>query len=293
MYSGFMRKRLPAIYSSFPSVYRFVSLCYTWGNAMSSLQSVPPVTVEATSKHTASLIFLHGLGDTGHGWSEGFSSLKGLQHVKFICPNAPVSPVTLNGGFRMPSWFDILTLNMPGPEDEEGIKRAAGQIQSLIDEEIKSGIPSERIVLGGFSQGGALAVYTALTMEKTLGGILLLSSWLPIYKSFPALSFASIFTGNFAGRRVLTPLHLHCYSSPSNVNDARNETNNIIKVYFFVAGKVDPIVAFRFGEMTRDVLKSFCSKFEFKSYADMAHSSSPEEMADVNKWLTGRVPPTN
>ncbi|XP_029191445.1 acyl-protein thioesterase 2-like [Acropora millepora] len=258
MYSGFMRKRLPAIYSSFPSVYRFVSLCYTWGNAMSSLQSVPPVTVEATSKHTASLIFLHGLGDTGHGWSEGFSSLKGLQHVKFICPNAPVSPVTLNGGFRMPSWFDILTLNMPGPEDEEGIKRAAGQIQSLIDEEIKSGIPSERIVLGGFSQGGALAVYTALTMEKTLGGILLLSSWLPIYKSFPAC-----IKGNSK-----TPI-LQCH------------------------GKLDPIVAFRFGEMTRDVLKSFCSKFEFKSYADMAHSSSPEEMADVNKWLTGRVPPTN
>lgn len=204
------------------------------------------------------LIFLHGLGDTGHGWSEGFSSLKGLQHVKFICPNAPVSPVTLNGGFRMPSWFDILTLNMPGPEDEEGIKRAAGQIQSLIDEEIKSGIPSERIVLGGFSQGGALAVYTALTMEKTLGGILLLSSWLPIYKSFP---------GCIKGNSK-TPI-LQCH------------------------GKLDPIVAFRFGEMTRDVLKSFCSKLEFKSYADMAHSSSPEEMADVNKWLTGRVPPTN
>ena len=72
------------------------------------------------------------------------------------------------------------------------------------------------------------------------------------------------------------PLHLHCCSSPSNVNDARNERNNIIKVYFFVAGKLDPIVAFRFGEMTRDVLKSFCSKLEFKSYADMAHSSSPE-----------------
>lgn len=221
------------------------------------MSGLPPIIVNATSKHTASLIFLHGLGDTGHGWSEAFKMLRGLTHVKFIFPNAPVSAVTLNGGFRMPSWFDILSLTFSGPEDEEGIKKATLQIRSLIEEEIKCGIPSEKIVLGGFSQGGALALYTALTTEKTLGGILALSSWLPLNKSFP---------GSVKG----------------------NQDTNILQCH----GKMDPVVGYKYGEMTKEALTSFCSKHEFKSYVDLAHSSSPKEMSDVNEWLKKRLPST-
>lgn len=106
--------------------------------------------------------------------------------VKVICPTAKTIPVTLNAGFRMPSWFDLKTLDESGPEDEEGIKVAALEVQNLIDNEIKAGIPADRIVLGGFSQGGALALYSALTFPHKLAGVVALSCWLPLRKSFPA-----------------------------------------------------------------------------------------------------------
>lgn len=106
--------------------------------------------------------------------------------VKVICPTAKTIPVTLNAGFRMPSWFDLKTLDESGPEDEEGIKTAAIEVQNLIENEIKSGIPADRIVLGGFSQGGALALYSALTFPHKLAGVVALSCWLPLRKNFPA-----------------------------------------------------------------------------------------------------------
>lgn len=215
---------------------------------------VAPIIVQATAKHTASLIFLHGLGDTGLGWSAGFEEIR-APHVKYICPNAPVNPVTLNGGFRMPSWFDIRSLSFSGSEDEEGIKTAAERIKSIIDDEIKSGIPSDRIVLGGFSQGGALALYTALTMEKPLAGILALSSWLPLHKTFP---------------EVLK----------------ENKDIPILQCH----GTADPIVAYAFGQMTNEVLHKLCSKHEFKSYSGLPHSSSPQEMKDVREWISKVLP---
>lgn len=98
-------------------------------------------------------------------------------------------PVTMNQGFRMPSWFDLFTLEASGPEDENGIKAAAKLIHSMIDREIEtSKVPSNRIVLGGFSQGGALALYSALTYKKPLAGVMALSCWIPLHKSFPAVS---------------------------------------------------------------------------------------------------------
>lgn len=97
-------------------------------------------------------------------------------------------PVSLNQGFRMPSWFDLFTLDESGPEDECGIKEAAKLVHSLIDREIESSkIPSSRIALGGFSQGGALALYSAFTYNKPLAGVMALSCWIPLYKSFPAV----------------------------------------------------------------------------------------------------------
>lgn len=97
-------------------------------------------------------------------------------------------PVSLNQGFRMPSWFDLFTLDESGPEDECGIKEAAKLVHSMIDREIEtSNIPSSRIALGGFSQGGALALYSAFTYNKPLAGVMALSCWIPLHKSFPAV----------------------------------------------------------------------------------------------------------
>lgn len=106
--------------------------------------------------------------------------------MKVICPTAPTIPVSLNAGFRMPSWFDLKSLDVSGPEDEDGIKRATIMVHEMINKEISDGISANRILLGGFSQGGALALYSALTFAQPLAGVIALSCWLPLHKSFPA-----------------------------------------------------------------------------------------------------------
>ncbi|XP_062345024.1 acyl-protein thioesterase 1 isoform X6 [Cinclus cinclus] len=116
-----------------------------------------PAIVPAARKATAAVIFLHGLGDTGHGWSEALAGIKS-PHVKYICPHAPVMPVSLNMNMSMPSWFDIIGLSPDSQEDEAGIKQAAENVKALIDQEVKNGIPSNRIILGGFSQGPSSGV---------------------------------------------------------------------------------------------------------------------------------------
>ena len=108
-------------------------------------------------------------------------------NMKVICPTAPVMPVSLNAGFRMPSWFDLKTLDINGPEDEPGIKAATDNIHKMIQQEIKAGINAKHIILGGFSQGGALALYAALTFNEPLAGVMALSCWLPLHKQFPGL----------------------------------------------------------------------------------------------------------
>uniref|UniRef100_A0A8C7W897 Acyl-protein thioesterase 1 n=1 Tax=Oncorhynchus mykiss TaxID=8022 RepID=A0A8C7W897_ONCMY len=119
-----------------------------------------PAIVPAALKATAAVIFLHGLGDTGY------------VH--------PFKPVTLNVGMTMPSWFDIIGLQTDAEEDEAGIKHVSEKTKTLIDQEVKIGITSHRIVLGGFSRDGALSLYTALTTQQKLEGVVALSCWLPL-----------------------------------------------------------------------------------------------------------------
>ena len=153
-----------------------------------SRQEMPdPVVVAPAGKHTASLIFLHGLGDTGHGWASTIASIR-PPHVKVICPTASKMPVTLNSGFSMPSWFDLLSLDPAGKEDEAGIKAARDVVEFLIEEEVKAGLPSERIMIGGFSQGGALSLYTALQSSHRLAGVAALSCWAPLHKQLGSSS---------------------------------------------------------------------------------------------------------
>ncbi|KAK3889451.1 hypothetical protein Pcinc_006559 [Petrolisthes cinctipes] len=152
------------------------------GKASSKMAA--PVVVNATAKHTATIIFLHGLGDTGHGWASAMAAI-GSPHIKFICPTAQVMPVSLNAGFRMPSWFDLKSLDVDGPEDTDGIRKARDLIHRLIDDEVKNGITHDRILLGGFSQGGALALYSTFTHTHTLAGVIGMSCWLPLRQEFP------------------------------------------------------------------------------------------------------------
>lgn len=172
-------------------------------------------------------------------------------YMKVICPTAPTMSVTLNAGFQMPSWFDLRTLDMYGPEDEEGIKKASANIQTMIQSEISAGIPANRIIVGGFSQGGALALYTGLTSAHALGGIIGLSCWLPLHKSFP---------------------------------DARKAPDTL--PIFQCHGDVDPVLPHKFGQLSHVSLKTFMKNAQFTSYQGLSHSSSNQEMDDIKVLST-------
>uniref|UniRef100_A0A8C2M9M4 Acyl-protein thioesterase 1 n=1 Tax=Cricetulus griseus TaxID=10029 RepID=A0A8C2M9M4_CRIGR len=207
-----------------------------------SLFPLPAAEVPAARKATAAVIFLHGLGDTGHGRAEAFAGIRS-SHIKYICPHAPVMPVTLN-------------MNM----DESGIKQAAESVKALIDQEVKNGIPSNRIILGGFSQGGALSLYTALTTQQKLAGVTALSCWLPLRASFPQ-----------------GPI---------------NSTNRDISIHQ-CHGDCDPLVPLMFGSLTVEKLKALVnpSNVTFKVYEGMMHSSCQQEMMDVKQFIDKLLPP--
>ncbi|XDB47311.1 hypothetical protein AB1E18_000908 [Capra hircus] len=228
------------------------------GNTMSVPLLTDAATVSGAERETAAVIFLHGLGDTGHSWADALSTIR-LPHVKYICPHAPRIPVTLNMKMVMPSWFDLMGLSPDAPEDEAGIKKAAENIKALIEHEMKNGIPANRIVLGGFSQGGALSLYTALTCPHPLAGIVALSCWLPLHRAFPQAANGSA--------KDLTILQCH--------------------------GELDPMVPVRFGALTAEKLRSVVTpaRVQFKTYPGVMHSSCPQEMAAVKEFLEKLLPP--
>ncbi|RDD41335.1 Acyl-protein thioesterase 1 [Trichoplax sp. H2] len=236
---------------------------------------VAPFVINATAKQTATVIFLHGLGDTGYAHlmtvfltysinditSHKFRFEIGrarfhshtLQLTDYL--NKPESPVTLNGGAVMPSWFDLISLSLSGPEDEKGIKASTNHVRDLISAELNNDIASNRIIIGGFSQGGAIALNTALTYEKKLGGIIGLSTFLV------------------------------------NRNSIQQEINvNKDCPIFQGHGDCDPLVNLRFGLMTKQILSSFNPNVNFVTYPGMMHSSCPQEMEDVKKFIDERLP---
>lgn len=216
--------------------------------------SINPIIIEPRSTHKATLLFFHGLGDTGSGWSDYWRCL-GLPNLKIILPTAPSNKVTLNMGMKMPSWFDIYGLNIDSKEDEDGINKMKEYVHSLIEEEMsKTGLSSDKILLGGFSQGGALAIYSALTYEKKLAGCVLYSCWLPLNKQI---------------RDKLS---------------AENSKINIIQCH----GDSDFVVPLDWGKMTADILtnKIKNDNVTFKVYSGMGHSGCAEESSDTKEYLT-------
>ncbi|XP_064137530.1 acyl-protein thioesterase 2 isoform X1 [Loxodonta africana] len=249
------RRLAPRLGSGGPSRGALKCMC---GNTMSVPLLTDAATVSGAERETAAVIFLHGLGDTGHSWADALSTIR-LPHVKYICPHAPRIPVTLNMKMVMPSWFDLMGLSPDAPEDEAGIKKAAENIKALIEHEMKNGIPANRIVLGGFSQGGALSLYTALTCPHPLAGIVALSCWLPLHRAFPQAANGSA--------KDLAILQCH--------------------------GELDPMVPVRFGALTAEKLRSVVTpaRVQFKTYPGVMHSSCPQEMAAVKEFLEKLLPP--
>ncbi|ORZ33929.1 Phospholipase/carboxylesterase/thioesterase, partial [Catenaria anguillulae PL171] len=205
-------------------------------------------------KHTASVIFLHGLGDTGHGWSEISSMMAAsFPHVKWIFPHAPVQPVTLNMGYRMPSWYDIYSLeDRDGKVDEAGLKASAAKVNELIKNEIDThSIASDRIVVAGFSQGGAMALLTAVSSPYKLAAVASLSGYFPMSNQF------------------------------DSIHNAANQNTPI----WMGHGKSDDVVQFSWGEKSRDFLSGKGYKVNFNAYSALGHSANDRELQDLSMFL--------
>lgn len=234
-----------------------------------ALRYTQPLIFPAVKSHTATVIFAHGLGDTGHGWAsavENWRRRQRLDEVKFILPHAPTIPITCNGGFRMPGWFDIKVLDgsvesMRENEDAEGIRTSADYLLSLVQSEIDAGIPADRIVLGGFSQGGAMSIYTGLTAKFKFAGIVALSSWLLLSKTF---------------REVLS------------AGPKMNDNTPILMCH----GNSDPLVRPELNMLSYQVLNTLGLNVTRKVYEGLAHSASLEELDDVEAFLKEKLPAT-
>jgi lysophospholipase-1 len=237
----------------------------------SSIRRAAPLIVPAVERHTATVIFFHGLGDQGQGWVDVVEMMRQtkrrLGQVKFILPNAPTIPITMNGGFPMPGWFDIKAL---GPnvdalgsrtvnEDGPGILQSQAYVHSLIQEEIGAGIPSERIMLGGFSQGGAISIFAGLTAPVKIGGIIGLSSWLLLSQSFRD----HVPAGDF------------------------NKATPILMGH----GGADPLVRYPLGKESESVLKGMGYNVTFNTYNGMQHSACNDEIAHVEEFIAATLPP--
>jgi phospholipase/carboxylesterase len=200
----------------------------------------------------ATLIVLHGLGADGNDFVPIAQELQlaRVGPVRFVFPHAPVIPVTINNGYRMRAWYDVLGLDLVRREDEAGLRRSQAQVEELLVREEARGVPANRIVLAGFSQGCAMALMTGLRHPQRLAGIAGLSGYLPL---------ASTLAAERSDANALTPI-------------------------FMGHGQHDNVVDVERGKASRDALQAIGHQVEWHEYP-MAHSVCAEEIADLNAWL--------
>ena len=214
------------------------------------------VTLSPQSPAAATIIWLHGLGADGWDFVPVVSEL-GLPDdlpVRFIFPHAPVRPVTVNAGYEMRAWYDIISFTPEGRADEAGLAEASQRVMDYVRAESEAGVPASRVVLAGFSQGGAVALFAGLRHPERLAGILALSTYLP----FPEKLVADKSAAN-----AQVPI-LMCH------------------------GREDPMVKLWMGSESRDLLGSQGYGVEWHDYP-MQHELCMEEIADVSRWLRARL----
>ena len=213
---------------------------------------LPCVEIEFAPQPTAAVIWLHGLGADGHDFASLVPELdlSGCPPIRFVFPHAPSMPVTVNGGYVMPAWYDILGPNLISQQDAAGIQSSERAIVALIAHEVARGIPAEHIVLAGFSQGCAMALHTGLRLPQRLAGIMALSGYLPL------------------ADRLAAERH------PANAQTP----------IFMAHGTQDPVVVIARGEASRDALAALGQPVAWHSYP-MPHSLHPQEIADISAFL--------
>jgi len=212
------------------------------------------VEIETGSEPSASVIWLHGLGADGHDFEPIVPELRlpDTLPLRFVFPHAPVRPVTLNGGMAMRAWYDIISLDRNGPVDAAGINESSALLESLIAREERRGINPGRIVLAGFSQGGAIAINTVLRSGRKLAGLMALSTWLALPETLQADSVDAS-----------TPV-------------------------FMAHGRFDPMIPMQYGRSAADALVDAGFDVDWHDYP-MAHAVCPQEIDDIRNWLLGAL----
>ena len=220
------------------------------------LRSESSVILEPATAANAAVIWLHGLGADGNDFVPIVPELElpASLSVRFVFPHAPVRPVTMNGGMKMRAWYDIYSLVRGDRQDEAGTRASAATLMALVEQQIAAGIPAARIVIAGFSQGGAIALHCAARLPVPLAGVMALSTYLP-------LDFTVAAEMTEAGRS--TPI-LMCH------------------------GRHDNVLPLSLGADSRDGLRRWGFEVEWHDYA-MMHSVCAEEIEDISAWLRTRL----
>jgi len=215
---------------------------------------LPRVEIESQpgTPATAAVIWLHGLGADGNDFAGLVPELEldGCPPIRFVFPHAPSIPVTINAGYVMPAWYDILGMNLVNQQDAAGIQKSELAITALIEHEVARGIPHARIVLAGFSQGCAMALHTGLRLPHKLAGIIGLSGYLPL---------------------------------ADRAGSERLEANAHTPI-FMAHGTQDPVVVLARGEESRDALAAMGHPVQWHTYP-MQHAVHPREIADISAFL--------
>ncbi|WP_136419356.1 alpha/beta hydrolase [Herbaspirillum sp. ST 5-3] len=210
------------------------------------------IELETAPDPRVSIIWLHGLGADGNDFVPIVHELDltGCPPIRFVFPHAPVMPVTINNGYMMRAWYDILGMDLVQREDEAGLRKSQTMVEHLIAQEKSRGIPASRIILAGFSQGSAMTLQTGLRHPEKLAGLLCLSGYLPLHATLPAERH---------GANHETPI-------------------------FMAHGRHDPIVPIDRAEKSRDILLALGYKLEWHEYP-IEHSVCGEEIDDISAWL--------
>ena len=215
------------------------------------LQALETIEIETGAAPRAAVIWLHGLGADGHDFEPIVPELRlpAAKPVRFIFPHAPHRPVTINGGMRMRAWYDIFSLG-GGAEDEAGIRASQAAIEGLISGEVKRGLPHGKIVLAGFSQGGAIVLQTALRQRERLAGVMALSTYLPLAQTLAK---------------------------------ERAAENSDLPI-FMAHGQYDNMIGVDRAMLSRNALLALGYKVDWQTYP-MPHSVCPEEIAHIAAFL--------
>jgi phospholipase/carboxylesterase len=214
--------------------------------------ALPCIEIETASNPRHAVIWLHGLGADGHDFEPIVPQLvdRAWPPLRFVFPNAPVRPITINGGMSMRAWYDISGLEIAQKQDEVGIRASIAQLGELIERETLRGIACENILLAGFSQGGAIVLSGGVRYPQRLGGIIALSTYLPLAEK----------------------------------TDAEMSAANRETPVFMAHGLLDPTISHALGEMSRDYLAKRGYKVAWHAYP-MAHQVCMEEIADLRRWI--------